>query len=70
MKTFIIILLFIGLILGIPSSIAQIVGLKYDINDKTNKTEINDVKRNILWVKLTTIYMTITIIITLIFLTI
>lgn len=57
MEIFITLLLFVGIIVGLPTIMALLIGLKFTIEDKNCVEEVNAVKRNILWLKISFITM-------------
>lgn len=52
MESIIIGIIFIALAINVPTMIAYLIGLKFQINDFNCKQEVNDVKRNILMTKI------------------
>lgn len=49
-------ILFIALAIDIPTMIAYLAGLKFQIEDKSCPTEVRDVKNNILATKLVQVF--------------
>lgn len=60
-------IIFVALAINIPTMIAYLIGLQFQIEDKNCPQEVRDVKRNILLTKIMQVFNTILCIVLLIF---